>query len=167
MMADHQAMIDQQQTASAPANNSHHQSKQPSTGTKGLLSSESDVVPSDVIMMSHGFVTCSNNCGGGSNMNSLTTDAVNSQKLMNGTKGHQQVTYASGMSGNVNVGSGPTASSSLNGNQNPKKNNHLKNHRKNGKLGSDGESEASPETSLSPVDVDSLEGCYYSHVFPL
>lgn len=28
----------------------------------------------------------------------------------------------------------------------------------NGKLGSDGESEASPESSLSPVDVDSLEG---------
>ena len=36
-----------------------------------------------------------------------------------------------------------------------------KNHR-NGKLGSDGESEASPETSLSPVDVDSFEGWFFA-----
>lgn len=38
--------------------------------------------------------------------------------------------------------------------------------RTGGKLGSDGESEASPETSLSPLDVDSMEGkFFYNQLF--
>lgn len=36
-----------------------------------------------------------------------------------------------------------------------------------GKLGSDGESEASPETSLSPLDVDSMEGKFLQTNFSI
>lgn len=68
-------------------------------------------------------------------------------------KQHQQ--QQQGLNGAISVVSnGNTASGQNKGNCAST----MKEPRIGAKLGSDGESEASPETSLSPLDVDSMEG---------
>lgn len=100
--------------------------------------------------------------GGDEKMNDSACNNLLDKKNL---KQHQQ---QQGLNGAISVVSnGNTASGQNKGNSAST----MKEPRIGAKLGSDGESEASPETSLSPLDVDSMEGktliLFFTQLFPL